>query len=90
MKVGSGICAMSASMPLSFLVETVPATLRWFSGAGSIRKMPEDVSLDSIGIMSGSLTEEDYAIADAGIKLDTLTSAFFNFKSVCPAVCVAT
>ena len=73
-----------------FLVNIVPATLRWFFRCRLHPEVPEDVSLDFVGIMSGFLTEEDYAIADAGIKLDTLTSAFFNFKSVCPAVCVAT
>ena len=61
-----------------------------FSGAGAIRKMPEDVSLDSVGIISGPLTEEVFATAVAVIKLDTLTPAYLNFKSVRPAVCVAT
>ena len=76
---------MNASLPLSFPVEIMPATLRWFSGAGAIRKMPEDVSLDSVGIVSGSLTEEVFATAVAVIKLDTLTPANLNFKSVRPA-----
>ena len=36
-----------------------------FPGAGSIRKMPEDASLVSLGTSSGSLAEEDTVIAVA-------------------------
>ena len=59
----------------------------FFSGVGAIRKMLEDVSLDSADITSGSRTEEVFATAVAVTKLDTLTPAHLNFKSVRPATC---
>ena len=62
---GSGICVMSVLFATFFRVKNCPQRYVGFSGAGSIRKMPEDVSLISVGITSGSLAEEDDVIAVA-------------------------
>ena len=64
-KVGSGICVMSVLFAIFFRVKNCPQRVLVFSGAGSIRKMPEDVFLVSAGSTSGSLSEEDNVIAVA-------------------------
>ena len=64
-KVGSGICVMSVLSAIFFRVKNCPQRCVGFSCAGSIRKMPEDVFLVSVGITSGSLAEVDDVIAVA-------------------------
>ena len=77
----SGNCVRVCSLP-SFIVKNCLQRCIGFSGAGSIWKMLEDVSLVSVGITSGSLAEENNVIA-----VDTRTFAVSNFKSVSPALC---
>ena len=80
-----------SSLPLSFPVEIVPATLRWFfqvqaPSGRCLRTFSWTLSAS----YPGPSLRRFFATAVAIIKLDTMTPAYLNFKSVRPAGCVAT